>query len=53
MMLIAVHPWDIHGANRAGMRTGWINRGGAPYPGYFAAPDVRAPDLAALAEQII
>jgi 2-haloacid dehalogenase len=53
MMLIAVHPWDIHGANRAGMRTGWINREGAPYPGYFSAPDLSAPDLPALAEQII
>jgi 2-haloacid dehalogenase len=53
MLLIAVHPWDIHGASRAGMRTGWINRGEAPYPGYFAAPDVSAPDLTALAEQIL
>ncbi len=53
MMLVAVHPWDIHGANRAGMRTGWINRQQAPYPGYFAPPDVTAPDLCALAQQII
>lgn len=53
MLLVAVHPWDIHGAHRAGLRTGWINRQGAPYPGYFAAPDLRAPDLAALAHQIV
>jgi 2-haloacid dehalogenase len=53
MLLIAVHPWDIHGAHRAGMCTGWISRQQTPYPDYFAAPDVQAPDLAALASQIV
>ncbi len=53
MLLVAVHPWDIHGARQAGMRAGWISRGPAPYPGYFAAPDLRAPDLRALAQQIL
>jgi 2-haloacid dehalogenase len=52
MLLVAVHPWDIHGAHRAGMRTGWIARQQVPYPGYFAAPDVQAPDLVSLAGQI-
>lgn len=53
MLLIAVHPWDIHGAHRAGMRTGWITRQHVPYPGYFAAPDLQAPDLVSLAGQIV
>jgi 2-haloacid dehalogenase len=53
MLLVAVHPWDIHGARQAGMRTGWINRQQAPYPGYFSAPDLQAPDLGALARQIL
>ena len=53
MLLVAVHPWDIHGARQAGMRAGWITRGPAPYPGYFAAPDLQAPDLSALATQIL
>lgn len=53
MLLIAVHPWDIHGAQQAGLRTGWIHRQQTPYPGYFAAPDLRAPDLVALAGQIV
>jgi 2-haloacid dehalogenase len=39
MLLVAVHPWDIHGAARAGLATAWINRTGAPYPGYFRTPD--------------
>jgi 2-haloacid dehalogenase len=53
MLLVAVHPWDIHGAHQAGMRTGWITRQQAPYPDYFAAPDLQAPSLADLAEQIV
>lgn len=52
MMLVAVHPWDIHGACQAGMRTGWINRQQAPYPDYFAAPDLRATSLVDLAARI-
>ncbi len=39
MVLVAVHPWDIDGAKRAGLRTAWVNREGRPYPGYFLAPD--------------
>jgi 2-haloacid dehalogenase len=53
MLLVAVHPWDIHGARQAGMRTGWITRRPAPYPGYFAAPDLQAPDLITLATQVL
>ncbi|BCW79878.1 haloacid dehalogenase type II [Arthrobacter sp. NicSoilC5] len=47
MLLVAVHPWDIHGAARAGLRTAWINRTGARYPSYFRAPDIT---VAALTE---
>ena len=39
-MLAAVHPWDIDGAARAGLRTCWVDRTGAPYPSYFRQPDV-------------
>lgn len=53
MLLVAVHPWDIHGARRAGLRAGWIARRPLPYPGYFAAPDLQAPDLGALASQVL
>ena len=53
MLLVAVHPWDIHGAHRAGMRTGWITRQETPYPGYFSASDLQAPSLGALARQIV
>ena len=53
MLLVAVHPWDIHGAHQTGMRTGWIARRQEPYPAYFAAPDLRASGLADLAQQIV
>lgn len=52
MLLVAVHPWDIHGAHHAGLRTAWINRAGAAYPSYFARPDWEAADLPSLAAQL-
>lgn len=49
LILVAVHPWDIDGAHRAGMLTAWINRAGDAYPSYFAAPDMEAAGLDELA----
>jgi 2-haloacid dehalogenase len=49
-MLVAVHPWDIDGAARAGLATAWINRVGGPYPAYFKVPGLSARSLAELAE---
>ena len=51
-MLVAVHPWDIDGAARAGLATAWINRTGGRYPGYFRAPELEAGSLAELAEKL-
>ena len=51
-MLVAVHPWDIHGAHRAGLSTGWLNRGGVGYPSFFERPDVEAPSLPDLARRL-
>lgn len=48
-VLVAVHPWDIDGAVRAGLRTAWLNRTGRPYPDYFKAPDLTASSLTELA----
>ena len=52
LLLVAVHPWDIHGAARAGMRTAWINRTGEPYPTYFLAPDFTVSAVSELADAI-
>jgi len=51
-MLVAVHPWDIDGAARAGLGTAWINRTGGRYPAYFAAPDLSVASLPELAREI-
>ena len=51
-MLVAVHPWDIDGASRAGLATAWIDRSDGGYPSYFAAPDVRASSLVELADAL-
>lgn len=52
-VLIAAHPWDVHGAKQAGLRGAWLNRRAAPYPAVFAAPDVTATDLPGLVEQLV
>ena len=51
LALIAVHPWDIDGALRAGLRAGWLSRDGAAYPPYLNAPEATGrtlPELAAI-----
>lgn len=52
LMLVAVHPWDIHGARQAGLRTAWIDRRGAPWPEHFDKPDVTLHALTDLVEHL-
>ncbi len=52
LLLVAVHPWDIHGAAAAGLRTAWLNRDGGRYPDYFTAPDHVLPDLRGLVDLV-
>lgn len=52
MLLVAVHPWDIDGAARAGMATAWIDRDGGPYPGLFTPPAITVAGLPELAERL-
>lgn len=52
-VLIAVHPWDVHGAKRAGLRAGWLDRQGRAYPEVFEPPDATARDLPALARALV
>ena len=52
MMLVAVHPWDIDGASRAGMQTAWINRNAGVYPSYCAPPDHEVASLPELAVRL-
>jgi 2-haloacid dehalogenase len=52
LLLVAVHPWDIHGAARAGLHTAWLNRTGGAYPSYFEAPNHTITALCDLASQL-
>ncbi|TFC38768.1 haloacid dehalogenase type II [Cryobacterium sp. TMT2-14] len=52
LLLVAVHPWDIHGAAQAGLRTAWLNRADEIYPSFFAAPDHTITALGELATQL-
>ena len=38
LLLVAVHPWDVDGARRAGLQTAWVNRSGAEFPATFLPP---------------
>lgn len=51
-MLVAVHPWDIDGASRAGLATAWLDRTGVPYPEHFRASDLRPVSLSDLADRL-
>jgi len=37
--LVAVHPWDLHGARAAGLVTVHLDRDGAPWPSVLTPPD--------------
>jgi 2-haloacid dehalogenase len=50
LVLVAVHPWDIDGAARAGWRTAYLDRTGTPWPRVFRRPDHHVQSLTELAE---
>lgn len=43
--LVAVHPWDLHGARQAGLTTVFLDRTGAPWPRVFSRPDFQVTAL--------
>lgn len=53
LALVAVHPWDVHGAAAAGLRTGWVARTPGPFPPVFTTPDVQGPDLVAVVDALL
>jgi 2-haloacid dehalogenase len=52
LMLVAVHPWDVDGARRAGLGGVWINRSNLPYPAFATPPDVTAGSLVELVDAL-
>lgn len=53
LALVASHPWDIHGAARAGLVTGWVNRGGRSFPAGLHVPHVQGQTLDAVVERLL
>lgn len=51
-LLVAVHPWDVDGARRAGLPTAWLRRGASGYPAVMTAPTHIADDVSDLAHQL-
>lgn len=53
-MLVAVHPWDVDGAQRAGLAGAWLARGipDLAYPSALTEPSLTAQDLTDLAHQL-
>jgi 2-haloacid dehalogenase len=51
--LVAVHPWDVMGAQRAGLVGAWLDRSGARWPPAYPAPTVTARTLPSLVEQLL
>ncbi len=49
LALVAVHGWDVHGAHRAGLVTGWSSRREGVFPAAFDLPDVTGADLVEVA----
>jgi 2-haloacid dehalogenase len=52
MLLVAVHPWDVDGAQRAGLAGCWLDRTGAPYPSHCLPPTHTAAALPELAARL-
>lgn len=51
-MMVAVHPWDLEGARRAGLRTAWLRRDRGRWPGVFGVPEIEADDLTGLVQHL-
>jgi 2-haloacid dehalogenase len=51
--LIAAHDWDVHGARRAGLQTGYIARHCQAHSHIFNAADVTGDDLPSVVEKLL
>ncbi|MEU9246994.1 haloacid dehalogenase type II [Streptomyces sp. NPDC048385] len=52
-LLVAVHPWDVDGALRAGLGGAWLRRGATVYPHTMSPPSHSAQDLRELADVLL
>ncbi len=50
--MVASHDWDLAGARRAGMKTGYVRREGLPWASVYEPPDVEVDDFVELADRL-
>lgn len=50
--MVAVHPWDVHGAQQVGMTGVYLDRDGDPYPPFLDPADVHVTSLDQLVEAL-
>ncbi|MEI7645904.1 MAG: haloacid dehalogenase type II [Chloroflexales bacterium] len=53
ILFVSANGWDVAGAASFGLRTVWLNRADAPAERLGVAPEIVAPNLAALADMIL
>jgi 2-haloacid dehalogenase len=51
--LVAAHAWDTHGAQQAGLLTGWVARMANAYPSIFTAPDITGSTLVEVVDGLL
>ncbi|MGI8810813.1 MAG: HAD-IA family hydrolase [Acidimicrobiales bacterium] len=53
MALVSAHPWDVLGARKAGLVTGWCSRTGGAMPAPFGKPHVVGANLLEVVEKLL
>ncbi len=53
LALVAAHAWDIQGAARAGLTTGWVGRTDKHFTPVMQAPDVKGETLVAVVDALV
>lgn len=51
--MVAVHPWDVMGAQQVGMVGAWLDRSGERYPAAYPPPTITASSLPDLVEHLL
>ncbi len=53
MALVAAHAWDVHGAQRAGLITGWVQRQETIFHPALPKPDVSGENLSEVCQRLL
>ena len=51
--MVAAHAWDVHGARRAGLVTGWTSRLEGTFAPTFERADVMGDDLVEVVDGLL